>query len=170
MAERPLQVLPIPELVDMQSLAVTATVAAGGKQSQHSLTASKQGAWYLSLSDDHSGTGQVNVIMTGKRQNGRPFESRIGPLSFGEKTPTTTTPDHQTAVTPASSPTTKTAPVPAEPPISENMEPEKPGWAFVTSQVLLFNILAGFAVFFVYRKWFKKQSAAANPLEELDHA
>ena len=163
-----LQVLPIPELVDAQSLAVTATVTADGDVRDYTLTRSDLGAWYLSLTKQSSDSGRVEVHVTGKRQDGRPFESRLDPLNFGEDA--AAKPVHNTVAAPETAPVTTDTPATSPAPVSKKIEPEKPGWAFVISQVLLFNVLAGLAVFFIYRKWFKKQSADADPLEELDHA
>ena len=169
-----LQVIPIPELVDEQGLAMNATITSAGKEKSLPLTRSESGAWHLPLADyEKNGPAQIEISLAGKRPDGRTIESRIGPLSFGNPPPPEPAMKSETTGSPVEAAVTK--PAPAVEPKGKNVAAtprvyQKPSWAFVISQVVLFNVLAGFALFAAYKKWIRKQQDAPNPLEELDHA
>jgi len=155
--------IPRADMINPDSIKMYATISdSSGEIEQLEIPRSSHNEWKLPLGNFVSNRQHsVTIDIEGTRPNGRPVESRVGPIAFGS--PVVDHPDE---------PATQSTEEPQEhnPPAKEIPADNKVSGVAVAIPVVMFNLLLSGGAYFGYRKWKSRlQSAQEKPWEMLAH-
>lgn len=142
-----LHVIPRAGMIDPENLTLTAVISSGGETlARRTIPRHHPGRWRLPLEGLEKGRRHaVQVLVRGRRPDGRPVEARTPVIRFGAPSP---------APPPAEEPA-RHRPAPTPPSESSGAGQEAVNWLWVAFQVVLLNFLAIASLVFAYRKWLR---------------
>ena len=162
-----LSVTPRAGMIDPETMKVTAVITDRDKNRKIlEVPRSNNSEWSLSL-DDYSRSQRYNaeIDISGERPNGKPVNSHLGPLYFGEDTQSVaekTVKETSETVTPHDNT--------IQAPTIENTDMDASiNWLYVSIEVLVFNILFAAGIFFGVRTWRKTPPPVSTPWDDLVH-
>jgi len=153
-------VIPRADMINPDSINMTAIISdSKGEVQRIEIPRSSHSEWKLPLGNFASDKRHsVTIDINGIRPNGRPVESRVGPISFG----TQTQPKDEE---PLAAETAEIVTPEVTPPVDD-----KVNWIAVSIPFLMFNLLLGGGIFFGYKKWkARPKSVQEKPWEALAH-
>lgn len=156
-------VIPRADMINPDSIRMYATISDhNGEIEQLEIPRSSHNEWKLPLGNfSPERQHKVVIEIEGTRPNGKPLESRVGPLAFGS----TADPTAEAPTTLANEPATTTEPSEEETPHAAEVN----GIA-VAIPVVMFNLLLGIGGYFGYRKWKSRpRPPQEKPWETLTH-
>jgi len=158
-------VIPRADMINPDSINMTAIISdSAGEVQRIEIPRSSHNEWKLPLGNfasdkRHNATIEINGI----RPNGRPVESRVGPISFG--TQTAQPQDDETLTPQATEIATPEVTAEVTAPVDN-----KVNWIAVSIPFVMFNLLLGGGIFFGYKKWkARPNSVQEKPWEALAH-
>jgi len=152
--------IPRADMINPDSINMKATISDSSAEIQHiEIPRTSHNEWKLPLGDFASDQRySMTIEITGIRPNGRPVESRVGPISFGTKIP----PAEEIKKPDA---TELTLSIETEVTIDD-----KVNWIATSIPFVMFNLLLAGGIFFGYKKWkARPKSAQDKPWEALAH-
>ncbi|MCF6323533.1 MAG: VWA domain-containing protein [Gammaproteobacteria bacterium] len=153
-------VIPRADMINPDSINMMAIISdSAGEVQRIDIPRSSHNEWKLPLGNFSSDQQHsVTIKITGIRPNGRPVESRVGPISFGAQT--------QPAEVIRTPDTNELTPIAAAEVTSDN----EVNWIAISIPFVMFNLLLGGGIFFGYKKWkARPKSAQEKPWEALAH-
>jgi uncharacterized protein (TIGR03503 family) len=153
-------VIPRADMINPDSINMTAIISdSAGEIQRIEIPRSSHNEWKLPLGNFASDKRHnVTIEINGIRPNGRPVESRVGPISFG----TQAQPQDEETLAPQA---TEIATPQVTPPADD-----KVNWIAVSIPFLMFNLLLGGGILFGYKKWkARPKSVQEKPWEALVH-
>lgn len=162
-----LSVTPRAGMIDPESMKVTAVITDKNKNRKTlEVPRTNNSEWSLSLDDyPRSQRYYARIDISGERPNGKPVNSHIGPLYFGEEAQPIaekTTKETSETVVPHD--------ITIQTPTIENTDMDASiNWLYVSIEVLVFNILFAGGIFFGVRTWRKAPPPVSTPWDDLVH-
>ncbi len=163
-------IIPHADMINLDSIRINATIFdRNGEIQRLEIQRSSHNEWKLPLGDFSSDKQySITLAIEGVRPNGKPVESSIGPISFGDPTEQTgkSAPPKTAEPVDAIKPTEPTETQPEKEPADDTPV----NWIAAAIPVVMFNLLLIGGLFFGYRKWKNRPKPnQKTPWESLAH-
>lgn len=164
-----LLVIPRADMINPDSMTMHASISdRSGEIQRIEIPRSSHTEWKLPLGNFATDQQHnITIDIDGRRPNGKPVQTQVGPVTFGRAPPATeeTTPLPEPAAEETSATQTATAVTADEPPVDDAIN-----WIAVMIPFVMFNLLLAGGIYFGYKKWKSRPTPTQEkPWEALAH-